>query len=65
MRKIYLLALEEVDGTDFIVDFLEVECDPDAPRARRAEVGIEDGLFCGSVSCHCVMLFMGVVVSVE
>lgn len=52
----YLLAFEEVDGTDFIVDFLEVECDPDAPRARGAEVGIEDGLISGSVCCHCVML---------
>lgn len=48
----YLLALEEVDGTDFIVDFLEVECDPDAPRARGAEVGVEDRLVGGSVCCH-------------
>lgn len=52
----YLLALEEVDGTDFIVDFLEVKSDPDAPRAGRAEVRVEDGLVSGSVCCHCEML---------
>ena len=46
---LYLFTFEQVDGAHFILNVFEIKRNSNAPRARRAEVGVENRLFEGVI----------------